>query len=437
MIEKRRERRRTPIAIAVAALAAVIALVAAIGSRTGTPPEPTAQTAAATSEAPRANAPAANASATARAKAPPPPGADASAIEPVDPHDTPIVPLGPASAFPYPPGSQPLTEGVNPATQNKEDNPVDAESGIHCVFGPRIAVVHPPDPLVIDLEVQNKLGALLPIGGGVARFRTEKADPEKGPWVEAPFVDDGSGKDLAPADRKYTATLKPSSADQATLLSGGTHLYVEVRFDAPNGLGGRKYVTVMQYSRLPDAAANGKYTESVADGSLVVGVGVKANVAGDYRVIGSLYAGADAIAFASKATHLEAGDGSIPLLFFGKILHDRGIDGPYQLRYVMLFQHAPPEEIPGETIDPAYTTKPYKASSFSDKAYVPPRAVVRRRRHEQPVAEGQAAATVQPGRSRGPQGDGRADQARSDEQTTPAGSDRNEVAAPLAPGAPA
>jgi hypothetical protein len=157
------------------------------------------------------------------------------------------------------------------------------------------------------------------------------------------------------------------------LLHGpGTHVFVEVVFMAPKGLGRRVYVTTMQYSREPDATLNGKYTDEQQGGSLVVSAGVTVKVAGDYRVIGSLYGGGSAIAFGAKEVHLDVGDGSIPLLFFGKILHDRGIDGPYELRYVMLFQHAPPDEIPGETVDPAYTTHAYTAKSFSDAPYVPP-----------------------------------------------------------------
>jgi hypothetical protein len=283
-----------------------------------------------------------------------------------------VPPPGPSARFPYPPGSQAVTEGFNPVTQPLEDDPVDADKGIHCRFGPRVAVVHPPDPLVIDLEVQNNLGGDLPITDAVARFRTEQGDPKKGPWITTPFVDDGSGRDLAGGDHKYTATLAPTDEQRATLLAGGGHLYVEVDFQAPNGLGARDYVTTMQYSREPDGTLDGKYAESVDRGSLVISVGVTTTVAAEYRVIGTLYGSDTAIAFASKSVQLGVGEGTVPLLFFGKILHDRGIDGPYVLRYAMLYEHLGPDEIPGDPVDPAYTTQPYRAASFSDAPYVPP-----------------------------------------------------------------
>jgi hypothetical protein len=298
---------------------------------------------------------------------------DGGYAEPVDPHDTPAVPPPrPAGRFPYPPGSQPLTEGTNPATQPPEDDVIDPEQGDRVVFGPRVAVVHPEDPLVIDLQVLNRLGAAMPIGDGVARFRPDGSDIEKGPWFSVPLVDDGSGRDLAASDQHYTATFQPSSDQKAALLSAGTHVFVDVGFTPPGGKVLRRFSTVMQYSREPDATLSGKYTDALDQGSLVINAGVTVTVAGQYRIIGSLYGGGQAIAFAQKATTLAVGDGTIPLLFFGKILHDKGIDGPYELRFVMLFEHEPTGDVPGDTVDPAYTTQAYSAKSFSDAPYVAP-----------------------------------------------------------------
>jgi hypothetical protein len=361
-------RRRTLLIAAAIAVAALLGLVVCVAPRSSAPPEPVAQV------VPKPPPPArpTDRSPGGATNGGPSGAGDASAFTAFDPHDMPVIPPpGPSARFPYPPGSQAVTEGFNPATQPQEDDPVDAEKGIHCIFGPRVAVVHPPDPLVIDLEVKNNLGADLPISDGVARFRTEQGDPKKGPWITTPFVDDGSGRDLAGGDHKYTATLVPTDDQRTTLLAGGVHLYVEVDFQAPHGLGARDYVTTMQYSRKPDGTLNGKYAESVDQGSLVISVGVTTTVAAEYRVIGTLYGGEAAITFASKSAQLGVGEGTIPLLFFGKILHDRGIDGPYVLRYAMLYEHLGRDDIPGDTVDPAYTTQPYRARSFSDAPYVP------------------------------------------------------------------
>jgi hypothetical protein len=276
---------------------------------------------------------------------------------------------------PYPPWCQPLAEGTDPAKTVKDDNPIDAKAGLHVQMGPRSFVVHPPDPIVIDLAVLNSLGAKLPIGNGVARFRPDGITITSGPWFEVPFVDDGTGADLGAGDHDYTAAFTPSDEQRAALFKGGEHVYVEVAFEAPENKGLMRYPLVVTYSREPDAKLNGKYSDAASGGGMVIDVGVTAEKAGHYRVIGSLYAadGERAIAFATAQADLGVGDGTLPLQFFGKVLRDSGIDGPYELRYEMLYEQiAMGTEIAGETVDPAYTTGPYKASSFSSDAYAAP-----------------------------------------------------------------
>ena len=276
---------------------------------------------------------------------------------------------------PFPPWCQPLTEGTDPSRTVAEDNPVDAKTGIHVVMGPRKYVVHPPDPMIIDVKVLNRLGAPLPITNAVARFRPDGTTVESGPWFEAPLVDDGTGADFAAGDSAYAAALVPSDEQRAALFKGGEHVFVEVAFEAPNGLGLMRYALTMIYSREPNATLSGKDSDQVVGGNLVVSVGVTATQAGTYRVIGSLYSGDGqrAIAFASASAPVSAGDGSIPLSFFGKVIHDSGIDGPYELRYMMLFERVQEgQEIAGDTVDDAYTTAAYSAKSFPDAAWVPP-----------------------------------------------------------------
>ncbi len=354
------------------ALAALLGLAIVAAPRSKTAPEP--------SSAPRVdgdNAPAPGQVAPAlparpassRRRIPLPDGGFAEAF---DPHDTPMVPPPLPSAFPYPPGSQPLTEGTDPATQPKEDDVVDPKQGISVIFGPRVAVVHPDDPIVIDMEVRNRLGADIPVTDTVARFRPDNSDIEKGPWFSVPMVDDGSGRDLAAGDLHYTATFLPSADQKAAFLVAGPHVFLDVGFQPPGGEGPRKFSTVMEYSREPNASLNGKYTDALDQGSLVINAGVTVKVAGQYRVIGSLYGAGQAIAFAQDNASLGVGDTTLPLSFFGKILHDKGIDGPYVLRFAMLFEHAQTGDIPGETVDPAYTTQGYAAASFSDAPYVKP-----------------------------------------------------------------
>jgi len=283
-------------------------------------------------------------------------------------------------APPYPPWCQPIAEGSDPAHTVKDDNPIDAKAGLHVLMGPRQFVVHPPDPIVIDLTVLNSLGAKLPITNGVARFRPDGTTITSGPWFEVPFVDDGTGADLGAGDHDYTAAFLPSDDQKAILFKAGEHVMGEVAFEAPDNHGLMRYPLVVEYSREPSAKINGKYSDAPANGGLVINVGVTAEQAGNYRVIGSLYAGDGqrSIAFATARATLGTGDGDIPLAFFGKVLRDSGIDGPYELRYLMLFEQVSEgTEIPGDTVDNAYTTAAYSASSFSADSYqAPPIEVV-------------------------------------------------------------
>jgi Domain of unknown function (DUF4785) C-terminal domain len=288
----------------------------------------------------------------------------------------PMVPLGPTAAPAYPPGSQPLTEGTDPALSVPEDDPVDSDHphAIRAIFSARRDVVHPPDPLVFDLKVVDATGKHLPVTGAYARFRSERASPEAGPWFRADFTDDGRGADRAAGDLSYTVTFRPSRSEQEALL--GFRLFVEIGFDAPDGLGPRVYGGSVMYTELPHGHLDGHFTEAVVDGSLVIGAGVTVDEPGRFKVIASLYAadGQRAIAFAQHSMQLEAGARSVPLTFFGKILHDAGIDGPYVLRYMMLFEDHPDRGTyaPGVTVDPAYTTHAYEAASFSPEPYQPP-----------------------------------------------------------------
>jgi hypothetical protein len=297
-------------------------------------------------------------------RSPASPGLAVPAPAPAQRSEDDLVPPAVAPASPYPPNSQPLTEGVDPASSVAEDDPVDAESGIHVVFGARRDVVHPPDPIIVDLEVLDKASHRLPIGNARAYFRGERDTAAQGTGARVAFVDDGK--------HAYTATFAPTTIDQKQIMRFRT--FIEVAFDAPNHLGERHYSAWMQYTPKPNGELDGEWSDAIVDGSLVVQAGVAATAKGRFKVIASLYSGDSAIAFAQNAVELEVGRHSVPLLFFGKILRDRELDGPYTIRYAMLFEEFPDQGIywPGTTADHAYTTRAYHAVDFSGDAYKEP-----------------------------------------------------------------
>jgi hypothetical protein len=330
------------------------------------------------------------------------------------PEAMPEIPLDPPAPPPYPPGSQPLTEGVDPASAATEDDPVDSDHpfAMHAVFGARKDVVHPPDPLVLDLDVFDAKRARLPVTGAYARFRSEKSTPD-GPWFRTELADDGH--------HHYVASYAPSTTARDALL--GFRIFVEVGFEAPNGLGRRVYGMTMMYTDQPHGHLNGRFTEDVVDGSLIIGAGATIEAPGQWKAIASLYAadGQTAIVFAQNSVHLDAGDRFIPLTFFGKILRDKGLDGPYVLRYMMLFEEHPDRGVylPGVTVDPAYTTHPYEVAQFSPAPYVAP-----------PPSGPQVTADSPSQRGKPPPTYGAADRARGS-LGGPAGSGSGSNASPL------
>jgi hypothetical protein len=366
-------RRRRPLALLSAVLFLGVLVWLAIGSGTKKAEEPSAPREEATGGS---NASAA--SARAAGPTPHPKPTSSMALAQNAPPSTLAVP-NPIrltnEPSPYPPWCQPLSEGSDPAVGVKEDNPVDTKAGLHVVMGPRKFIVHPPDPMVIDVTVLNQLGAPMDIASGVARFRADGTTAASGPWFEVPLVDDGTGADVAAGDRAYTASFFPSEDEKAAFFKGGEHVMAEVAFEAPRNDGIMRYPLVMTYSREPDATINGKYSDAPSAGGLTISVGVTATQPGTYRVLGSLYSrdGQHAIAIANARATLSQGDGAIPLAFFGKTLHDSGIDGPYDLRFLMLYQQlSEGTEIAGDTVDNAYTTSAYRASSFSSDSYEAP-----------------------------------------------------------------
>ena len=84
--------------------------------------------------------------------------------------------------------------------------------------------------------------------------------------------------------------------------------------------------------------------------------------------------GQTAISYATRTEPLTAPTGTIPITFFGKTLFDKGIDGPYVVRYLMLFeQPRDGEEYPGPTVDNAHRTRAYRAKDFSPDPYKAPK----------------------------------------------------------------
>ena len=122
------------------------------------------------------------------------------------------------------------------------------------------------------------------------------------------------------------------------------------------------------------AEFTGRDGDRVEQGSLVVDVGVDVLQPGFYRIDGNLFAqSGEPLAYASFKGELAAGETSVPLEFFGLLLRDLGVDGPYQVRDLRgyLFLDAEyPDRLRMRDATHHHWTRSYALESFSGQEFM-------------------------------------------------------------------
>ena len=118
------------------------------------------------------------------------------------------------------------------------------------------------------------------------------------------------------------------------------------------------------------AAFTGTFRDNVSGGSLEIEVGVEVYEPGFYRFDANLYGAAgEPVAWAAFKGELSRSDGVVPLRFFGRVLHDLGFAGPYQLKQLRgyLFRDGLfPDRIHLRDYLPAHTTRDFALTDFSE-----------------------------------------------------------------------
>lgn len=150
--------------------------------------------------------------------------------------------------------------------------------------------------------------------------------PSKFPPIH--IGDDGSGGDATSGDLIYTITVRPTKTDWG-------NMFVEAKFK----VGGKETDQRFTWYNTPHVIAEfqGKPTDRMKDGSLVVDVPVQIHKAGYYTFAANLQEKNDPQRFLATATFegkLSVGRQVVPLRFFGKILRDQNVDGPYIVREI-------------------------------------------------------------------------------------------------------
>lgn len=210
-----------------------------------------------------------------------------------------------------------------------------------------------PDPIVFHahLDLRSRRVA----GDGLEMRFTDLQGVTLG---MAPLRDDGQGDDKVGGDLVYTASLQPAQA-----LSG--ICYAEVTADGGTPLGRISF----QVHR-PDAVLTGQYRERLVEGSLEIAAQVEVKAAGRFHLEASLYdLNGNPLSWAQKAMRLKPGRHWIPLRFYGLAMRERGLPGPYVLRYASLSTTNAMPTSRARLVENAYITQAYSAQEFTAEPY--------------------------------------------------------------------
>jgi len=289
----------------------------------------------------------------------------------------------------HPRSSQPLDDGPDPLERDREVTPITArgpngEDPTLTVY-PLATGFEDPEPAVLHAHLTaggRRVGARA-IHGTVV---TEALEP----IGEIAFRDDGSGGDATANDRVYTAVFVPGpEAVPALSRSFMVQVVATTRADDE-----RRAATSFLYSH-PHAQLTGNYRDAVVNGSLEIGVEVEVATAGRFHLEATLYdaAGSRKIAWAQAADALEPGRHWMALPFYGLILRERGVAGPYLLRWVALSTTTRMPNAKNRLSEARHLTAPYDLARFTDRPFDDPALLDASERLEHDLAQAGAPDT--------------------------------------------
>ena len=314
--------------------------------------------------------------------------------------------------FRYPPNSRPLSNSMNDllnprAIQNSKlplirqadrkkiqdgkMNPDDLPESDYSYrfWGPKNAIVG-KEALIVYLEVYaNGSNDRVPLTINRAMV---KSDLKTGAKLLNPplYNDSGANGDEYAGDNIWTFSWVPGA--QTREYWG--ELLLEVEFT----LGDQFYVESQIFFANPKTPGRftGQFVEKVEAGSLYIEPEVSIDEPGHYIIEANLYHSAtgEPLHWAYFNGDLTAGTQFIPLMFFGKIFHEKNRDGKFELRELRGYKNnvpfaladlgniaknpsladttAEPDKIMLADYPQKYVSKPYSLGDFSDAEYTSP-----------------------------------------------------------------
>ena len=183
------------------------------------------------------------------------------------------------------------------------------------------------------------------------------------------YNDDGLAGDAVAGDRIYTALFTPPD-EPVEKLARSYLVQVEAR---TAGNDQRLAATSFLYST-PHARLTGAFRDAALGGNLTVEAEVEVFLAGRFHVEATLYTGdaQRALAWSQTAAELPPGRHWMPLSYYGLILREQAVGGPYLLRHVALSTTTGMPNAKNRVLDDAWRTAAYRASAFTDQPFGDP-----------------------------------------------------------------
>jgi hypothetical protein len=283
----------------------------------------------------------------------------------------------------YPRSAQPLTDDeADPVARDREVSAVESRgrNGAEPTLRvyPAASGFEAPEPAVVfaELTEHGRPAAAREI---VATLTVE----DLAPIGDVKFHDDGRDGDAVAGDGRYTAVIDAERL--GTKLATSYLVQVVARVDEE-----RRGAASFLYSS-PHGRLTGEYRDALVDGSLHVGAEIEVTEAGRFHLEATLYGpdGVEKIAWAQAADWFEPGTHWLDLAFYGLILRERGLDGPYVLRFVALSTTTEMPNAKNRLVENAFWTQAYAASAFTNQPYDDPQLLEAARRiEEDPMPRG-------------------------------------------------
>jgi hypothetical protein len=196
-------------------------------------------------------------------------------------------------------------------------------NGYLCLFQPRTwAVIGQEDLMHVTLECRDSDRKRVKVSIDKAQVFRE-FDGKRYGAVSADVNDNGQNGDETAGDNIFTFQWKPMKSDW-----GEMSLVADITYGP-----GKKTTVTSSFFSSPNLPAKyaGIFTERVDEGSLKVRTVLEVYKKGRYHLEANLKdkKNGDYIAYATFDGNLNSGTQEVDFIFFGKILRDKGLDGPY------------------------------------------------------------------------------------------------------------